>query len=160
MACVGVGGGCVTEGPPPRRAPREVPEQPAGLVVDRVVPASDKLANDTDRNGYYDTFRVAIFLFASGYSQSIQGEGTMECRLTEPETGKELARWALSPQEMREAWGMSGVMPGYSLLLNMNDVATDRVKTREALFSCVFRPVQGAPVEAQSRLIVMVGPLR
>jgi hypothetical protein len=147
-------------GPPARRPPRGVPEQPEGLVVDRVVPAIDKLANDTDRNGYYDTFRVAIFLFASGYSQSIEGDGTLECRLTEPETGKELARWVLSPDAMREAWGMSGVMPGYNLLLNMNDVATDRVRTREALFSCLFRPTSGQPVEAQSRLIVMVGPLR
>lgn len=152
--------GCVTEGPPPRRPPREMPAQPEGLVIDRVVPAIDKLADDTDRNGYYDTFRVAVFMFAAGYSQSIQGEGVLDCVLTNPETGKELARWSFSPAAMRQAWGLSGVMPGYNLLLNMNQVATDKVDIGEALFSCVFTPTSGKPVNALSRLVVMVGPLR
>ena len=154
-------GACVSEGPPPRRSPREVREQPAGLVVDRVVPAIDKLADDTDRNGYYDTFRVAVFLFASGYAQSIQGDGTLECRLTDPESGKEMAKWTFSREAMQGAWGLSGVMPGYNLLLNMNQVGSDKVGVSEALFSCQFRPTGGgAPVTSLSRLVVMVGPLR
>lgn len=138
-----------------------MPQQPAGLVVDRVVPAIDKLADDTDRNGYYDTFRVAVFLFASGYSQSMQGVGTLECRLTDPETGKEMAKWTFDAEAMQSAWGLSGVMPGYNLLLNLNTVGTDKVGVSEALFSCQFRPSGGgAPVTSLSRLVVMVGPLR
>jgi hypothetical protein len=155
-----VGEGCVTEGPPERRPIRVMKEQPEGLVVDRVVPAIDKLADDTDRNGYYDTFRVAVFLFASGYAQSIQGEGSLECVISDPATGKELAKWTLGPAEMEAAWGMSGVMPGYNFLLNLNDGGTDRSDSREALFSCAFRPTSGPPVPALSRLVVMVGPLR
>jgi hypothetical protein len=152
--------GCVTEGPPERAQPRPLQPQPPGLVVDRVVPAIDKLADDTDRNGYYDTFRVAIFMFASGYAQSIASEGSLVCTLTQQETGKVLAKWTLDPAQMKEAWGLSGVMPGYSLLLNMNQVGTDRLEDREALFSCTFTPTGGKPVTSLSRLVVMVGPLR
>lgn len=165
IGCVG-GVGCVSEGPPERRSIRPMQEQPAGLVVDRVVPAIDKLADDTDRNGYYDTFRVAVFLFASGYAQSIEGDGLLECRLTDPATQKEFAKWTFGPVEMKAAWGMSGVMPGYNFLLNMNQgvvagsTSTDRIQSREALFSCVFRPAAGEPVPSLSRLVVMVGPLR
>lgn len=152
--------GCVTDGPPARTPPRPIQPQPAGLVVDRVVPAIDKLADDTDRNGYYDTFRVAIFFFASGYAQSIESEGSLTCTLSEPNTGKVLASWTMDPPAMKEAWGMSGVMPGYSLLLNMNQVGSDRTEDREALFSCSFTPTGGRPVTSLSRLVVMVGPLR
>lgn len=162
LACIAaVGPGCVTEGPPERKPIRPIPEQPVGLVVDRVVPAIDKLADDTDRNGYYDTIRVAIFLFSSEYAQSIQADGTLECRLIDPETDREIAKWILKPEAMRAAWGMSGVMPGYNFILNMNDVGTDRTEAREAHFTCRFIPASGGPpVASRSRLVVMVGPLR
>ena len=152
--------GCVTEGPPERRTVRPMQEQPEGVVVDRVVPAIDKLADDTDRNGYYDTFRVAIFLFGSGYTQSIQAQGSFECRLIDQPSGKEIVKWTLGEAALKDAWGMSGVMPGYNFLLNMNDVGSDRVAYKEALFSCVFRPLSGPPIESRSRLVVMIGPLR
>ncbi len=152
--------GCVTEGPPERRSVRPVQEQPEGVVVDRVVPAIDKLADDTDRNGYYDTFRIAVFLFGSGYAQSVQAQGSLECCLTDQTSGKEIVKWTLDEAAMKAAWGMSGVMPGYNFLLNMNEVGSDRVDYREALLSCVFRPVAGSPIESRSRLVVMIGPLR
>lgn len=155
--------GCVTEGPPERRPIRGVQEQPEGLKVDRVVPAIDKLADDTDRNGYYDTFRAAVFFFAAGYAQSVQAEGTLECTLADPVTSKVLAKWTMDPAKMKAAWGMSGVMPGYSFLLSMNQSeigATDKIEANEALFSCTFKPAQGEPVRSLSRLVVMVGPLR
>lgn len=155
-----MGAGCVTDGRPERPAVRPLQPQPAGLIVDRVVPAIDKLADDTDRNGYYDTFRVAVFLFAAGYAQSIQAEGSLECRLTDPATGKEIAKWVMGPAALRDAWGMSGVMPGYNFLLNMNQVGTDKVQVKEALFACTFTPTNGGPVGSLSRLVVMVGPLR
>lgn len=157
-------GGCVSEGPPPRPAPRDVPQQPAGLVVERVVPAIDKLADDTDRNGFYDTFRVAIFLFSGAYGQSIEAPGTLECTLVDPLTNTTLAAWRFGPDQLRQAFGMSGVMPGYNLLLNMNQSTvggTDKVKVNEALFTCTFtQEGHTNPVPALSKLVVMVGRLR
>lgn len=151
---------CVADGPPPRPQPREVPAQPGGLRVDRVVPALDKLADDSDRNGYYDTIRVAVFLFSNSYTQSIEAEGTLTFRLTNPVDDSELARWVYTPEQVRQAWGRSGIMPGYNFLLNLNDVGSDHLTVDEALFSCTFKPVNGPPVETMSRLVVLVGALR
>src|SRR5262249_43506691 len=69
--------GCVAEGPAQKQAPRPVQTQPEGLTVERIVPTMDRVVDDTDRNGYYDTLRIAVFLFSGSprYKQSIHAEG-------------------------------------------------------------------------------------
>ena len=54
---------CVTEGPDPRPEPVRTLRQPEGLIVNKVVLGVENPPDDTDRNGYFDTYRVIITLF-------------------------------------------------------------------------------------------------
>lgn len=133
--------------------------QPAGLVPDRLVLGVEFVPDDTDRNGYYDTFRVVVSLYDSRYAPSIFAPGAFTFLLRTSDN-KEIARWQMDAVQSEKAWGMSGALPAYVFRLSLRDVGTDKVQVGEALIGCTFTPTGGKPVESGSWLTVLVGRTR
>lgn len=99
---------CVQEGPPERQAPStSIPAQPDNLHVNRVVFTVAQVLEDRDRNGYYDTIPATAYLFDTHYAYSIRVPGTFLFALTEPTSGKTIARWEVPWQDASKAQTMT-----------------------------------------------------
>jgi hypothetical protein len=153
------GGGCVADGPQPRRAPRALPPQPAGLKVDRVVFSVEQPPDDTDRDGYFDSYRVRAYLFDHDYMAAIEAPGEFTFRLTDTR-GKELAHWTLAPAQGEILDGPLDPGPGRRFRLNMREVGSDHVEATEALLACGFTTADGRTIEALGQVTVLVGTTR
>jgi hypothetical protein len=153
-------GSCVSEGPEPRPEPVRTIHQPEGLVVDKVVLGVENPPDDTDRNGYFDTYRVIITLYDDiRYRGSVYMPGSFRVRIR-AQDNHDIAVWEISAEQAARAWGMSGALPAYVFRLNMRDVGTDKVDLTEALIGCSFTPTGGSTVESGSWLTVRVGRTR
>jgi len=152
-------GGCVTEGPPPREKPRDLPAQPEGLKPDRVVFSVGNFATDSDNNGYADTFEVSVYLFAEGYQFALATPGSLSFTLSD-KAGAPIARWTFDSD--RTAKMLKQLPPGwgYALQLSLLDVGGDNLPRQSAEISCEFLPLNGQSVKSRGRPTVQLGKLR
>ncbi len=154
-------GGCVTEGPPPREAPRDLPQQPAHLKPDRLVFSVANFATDSDNNGYADTFDASVYLFSEGYQFALATPGSLSFTLTD-RSGRLLARWTFDQE--RSAKMLTQLPPGwgYAVQLSLLDVGGDNLQRQTAELSCEFVPAAGggAAVQSRGRPTVQIGRLR
>jgi len=154
--------GCVTEGPPAKLPPAtSIPAQPPGLNVNRVVITVAQVLEDRDRNGYYDTIPVTVYLFDSPrYAYSIQVPGTFEFAVTDAENGKPLAKWTIPWETASKTQALVWTGTCFPFQLDLREVGTDHLDASEALVACTFTPTGGKAVECGSRLTVHVGLTR
>lgn len=162
-ACIGLAvTGCVTEGPPAKLPPATaIPSQPDGLKVNRVVITVAQVLEDRDRNGYYDTIPVTVYLFDTPrYAYSIQAPGVFEFLVTDPESGKLLAKWSIPWETASKLQTLVWTGTCFPFQLDLREVGTDHLDASEALVACTFTPTGGPAVECGSRLTVHVGLTR
>lgn len=149
--------GCVTEGPPVRRKPRNIPE-PAGLMPARILLNAGPFPEDADGNGYADTFSISVFLFPAEDRHPIPIHSTgMFVFMLSTEGGEPIAEWRLEGREEERARVTLLPGPGYIFELNINDVASDRLLFRTASLRCSFIPVDGDPIDVRGPANVRVG---
>jgi hypothetical protein len=154
------GGGCVTEGPPPKPLPREIPTQPEGIHPDRVLSSAGAVLTDTDRNGYVDGLGVTVYLFAKGYDLPITATGSFEFKLVEAggAESKVICTWVLDPSATKAAIQKFIPGPGYHFDLSLLDrPGGDKLATQRAELWTRFLPVGAAPIETRSPLTVNLG---
>jgi hypothetical protein len=152
-------GACVADGPPIHRPPRPLPPQPAGMTADRVVFTVEQPPDDADRDGYFDTYRVRVFLFDNDWLVAIEVSGTYSFRMTTAQ-GEPIAEWTSAPEDGERIAGSFDPGPGRRFRLNIRDVTDDRKPYGEGLLSCSFTPTGGERVDSLSQVTVLVGPTR
>lgn len=154
--------GCVTEGPPPRVPPAtSIPPQPDGLIVNRVVITVAQVLEDRDRNGYYDTIPITVYLFDTPrYAYSIQQPGVFDFSVTDADSGQPLVKWSIPWEVASKAQVLVWAGTCFPFQLDLREVGTDHLDASEALVACMFTPTGGKPVECGSRLTVHVGLTR
>lgn len=156
---------CVTEGPPPRAKPRDVPEPP-GLQPDVLVLSAAQFTEDVDGNGFVDTLLVTVYLFPPRHEHAvpIHEPGTLvfNLRPTERdgrEANRTIAQWVLPPSEIAKGRVEPNGLPGYEFRLNLNDVANDRMALTRANLRCTWIGLDGREVEVRGPTTVKIGPL-
>jgi len=154
-------GGCVTEGPPIKPLPSStIPPQPAEVAVNKVVFTVAQVLEDRDRNGYYDTISATVYLFDTRYPYSIHADGIFTFFLTDPETGKQFAKWSIPSAEAAKSQSVTWTGTIYPFQLDLREVGSDRIAISEALIACTFSEPGLKPVECGSRLTILVGKTR
>lgn len=154
--------GCVADGPQPpeRPQPRQI-AAPTGIPVDRVVLSVESFSEDSDDNGYYDTFGLTVYLFPDQnvHPLPMHVRGTMVFELTDADR-KPIATWELPPDEFDKLRAASPTgLAGYIGSLCINDVGSDKVSTSKGSLSCRFSPVDAGPeVVSRGSATVRVGP--
>ncbi len=159
MGVAGALSGCVTEGRPPRPKPRDVPQQPAGITPDRVLPSSSPVLADTDRNGYVDTLTVTVYLFARGYDLPVSAPGSFEFEMS-GQDGEVIETWILDERAVRAGEKRFMPGPGYQFDLKLLDSSGgDKMPAQRAEVRTRFVPAgDAAPIESRSPLTVNLGP--
>lgn len=152
LACAG----CVSEGPPRRPKPRDIPQQPSGLNVDRLVVAASNFPQDTNGNGFYDTIIVTVYLYSDRYMLPIVAEGEMEFRLVGRE-GAEIASWRLDAGTFAQRVRRFNPGPGYQLRLSLLDSGTDQLPVSEGELWWRFVETGRTPISGRGST-VLLGP--
>ena len=157
-------GGCVSDGPPPRPAPRPMPVQPVGSIPARMAFSVGNAA-DTDNNGYLDTVQVVSFLYGETHPISLEVAGTYEFRLSDSK-GVLLRRWAFDQMQVEKALIQPLPGPAYAFKLCLLDAGTDQLAFSAAEMQCVFTPAATNPAQPPSSVTsgrghtVQVGKIR
>jgi len=119
------------------------------------------MPTDIDQNGYYDTYTLTIHFFADEveYPVPFHADGTLTFTLSDS-TSEIVAQWVLPPEELLKARTASATgLLGYSFTLDINEVATDRVKNRRGALTCRFDPAGGgASAVSRGSATVRIGP--
>ncbi len=170
-------GGCVQEidpdaDPPRPRAELRVLERPDELTIGRVGFAVDAAPEDTDRNGFFDTWTITAYLFPreTGYPLAIFGEGDLRFTLRSDE-GSTIARWDLSQEDLEDARLLQYIGETYRFDISLFDAdvrpnapdsgrAADRIGVNLGVLSMVYAPLgeEAEPIRADRALTVRVGP--
>lgn len=115
--------------------------------------------DDTDRNGYYDTILVTVYLFSSAHALPVELPGGFSFRLTGPDD-KPLADWSFNQQQTAAARRGFLPGPGYLFRLSLLDDGTDTLNATEGSLRCRFEPVAGEPIEPKAGTTIVVGRTR
>ncbi|MBX3358764.1 MAG: hypothetical protein KF745_10070 [Phycisphaeraceae bacterium] len=159
IVAAGVLSGCVADGPEPPRPPRDLPPQPSGLIVDRIVMTVPTIPEDSDRNGYYDLTPVTVYLFDRRYIPPIAVTGQFEFRMLD-QKDRVLATWRFDEQKTAGAQRRFMVGPGYAFELNLLDVGSDHLPVDEAVLQVTFTQDGQKPVAPRAGTSVVVGRAR
>lgn len=151
--------GCVSEGPPPPKPLPPPPLQPAGMVPDRILLGAPALPDDIDRDGYGDTWKVTVYLFATGYEMPLDLPGTFQFRLRPPE-GEDLAVWTFDEAQVAAARNRFLAGVGYIFELSLLRQRDDEFPRVMATLECRFTPTGGEPVDLFPAPSVRAGRLR
>lgn len=154
--------GCVADGPqPPERPTPRTIEQPPGILPERIVLSVEPVSLDTDENGFYDSFSASVHLFGdeTKYPVPFHADGTLTLTLSDSKS-EIIAQWVLPPAQLSKARAAAATgLLGYILTLNINDVATDKVKARRGAITCRFDPAGGGPpAVSRGSATVRIGP--
>ncbi|MBX3383996.1 MAG: hypothetical protein KF864_10865 [Phycisphaeraceae bacterium] len=141
-------GGCVADnsgsnskptiGPPPSE-PR-----PGGLFM------ATNLPDDSDGNGYPDTFVVTVYIFdQSPYPRSVAIAGSFEFRLVNT-SGEVVRAWRIPPETARRAQISAAPGPGYTFRMSLlEDGGTDRLPKQSVDVIGAFTSMEGQRVQAK-----------
>lgn len=151
--------GCVADGPRSAPPPHQAPAQPSGLQADKLVATATQIPDDSDRNGYYDTTLVTVYLYGSGFDLPIHVPGAFTFRLTDAR-GKQVALWVFDEARTDAARCRTMVGPGYQFRLDLLDVGTDKFPASEGQLHTSFAPREGATVQPRGGTTVLIGPTR
>jgi len=144
-------GGCVSDNPGERP---KVGPPPANPVVGRMFMAA-QAPQDTDSNGYMDTFVVTIYLFQTNYARSVRAPGEFHFKLT-GKGGKVLREWTLKEPGPLVAAINAGVGPGYVMKMSLLvDKGTDEFPVQSAEVVASFIDKSGIVVEAQPTALLI-----
>lgn len=159
VASLGSAGGCVNDGPTPRQTVRPPAAQPSGAVVSVVDLAATRYARDSDKNGYADEVNATAFLFAPPHETPIVVPGEFRFSLLKLD-GTMKATWTFDADKAGAAVERLLPGPGYRFRLSLLDYGPDTFPSEDMQLWCVFRPVEGDPVQSRSPIRVTVGQLR
>jgi len=146
--------GCVADGPPRTAPPRPPTAQPAGLTPDTLVLSVSQFPEDTDRNGYFDTAPVTVYLFDEPYQAPIAAAGAFTFTFV-THAGAPVATWTFDAQKTAEARRQFMPGPGYVFRLSLLEQGTDQLPPTQVLLRASFRPAGDGPV-AQTRAATTV----
>jgi hypothetical protein len=157
--------GCVIEGEPLRKPPRDAPPQPSGLVADTLIVAPESMVMDSNHNGYGDTVRLFTYLFAarSNYAPSLRQEGSFVFGLYPTGTALEadsepIAEWTFTAEQARGHLRRHEVGPYYSFDLSLLDVgASDRFPTVGVDLLGEFITTDGQRIRSKDISSVLLG---
>ena len=150
--------GCVSEGPPPRAEPQDLPQQPVNLQPSRMAFYVSNQVLDSDNNGYADQINAAVYIFADNYPIAIAVPGSLRFTLSD-RAGKVLAQWSFDKEQTAMLAQRLPPGPGYVLRLSLADVGSDKLESQTAEISGDFTPESGAPLRAKGTEL-RVGRLR
>lgn len=160
---------CVQTGPG-RLEPRAIPRPDTPLTIDTVGFAIDTTPDDTDRNGFFDTYTVTAYLFAqrSGYPLSIFADGDLRFTLTD-RNANTIAAWQLDQQELEDARFNQPIGETYRFSISLFDADTppntdnpsrppDRLAPAVAYLNMTYIPSDASsPIRADKSLTVRIG---
>lgn len=157
LACLGALalGACQTVPDNADRAPQF--RQPADLRPSRVLMGNEPL-EDRDRNGYVDTFRIVVYIFAdeAEYPLPMTIDATFQFRLV-GEDGKSLGVWAFAPREASRALFATQPGPAYGFEIALTSQGTDRLRAQSAGLSCEITLENGERVRSREPLQLRIG---
>jgi len=151
--------GCVTEGTPPRPAPRPIGAQPSGIVPSVVDLAATRYARDSDKNGFADEVATTAFLFAPPHNTPLTIAGTFRFTMVKL-NGTPYATWDFDAAKSAAAVEKLLPGPGYRFQLARLEHGTDEFPSEDMQLRCMFTPTGGDPVQSRSPIRVTVGRLR
>jgi len=152
-------GGCVTEGTPPRPAPRPIEAQPSDIVPSVVDLAATRYARDSDKNGFADEVATTAFLFAPPHNTPLTIAGTFRFTMVKLD-GTPHATWEFDAVKSAAAVEKLLPGPGYRFQLSLLEHGTDEFDSEDMQLRCIFTPTGGDPVQSRSPIRVTVGRLR
>jgi hypothetical protein len=145
LTSVSVLGACAADGAqrPARSAPP--PPQP-DWVRPALLNVWATAPQDSDGNGFPDTFTVTAYLFDPNYAPSVRADGSFRFVLTS--AGRTIAEWVYPPEQTSALLLQLAPGPGYIFALNINNVASDQLPSIDANLSAQFTPVGGTTIES------------
>lgn len=152
-------GGCVSDGPAPRPAPRPPAVQPSGIMPSVVDVAATRYARDSDKNGFADEINATAFLFAPPHNTPITVGGSFTFTAKKLD-GTDFATWKFDQGQAKAAIEKLLPGPGYRFRLSMLDRGTDQMDSEDVQLWCEFTPEGGEPIRSRSPIRVTIGKLR
>lgn len=134
-------------GDAPQRS-RPVPPPPTGAVPTDVLPFVS-FGEDTNSNGYRDTFVLTLLLFSRTYADaSIYCDGSLDLTLV-GKSGKTIHTWKLPADVVAGLAKKMPAGPSYFIKLSLLDGGgSDKLDEPAADLRIVFTPVNAPPISA------------
>jgi hypothetical protein len=131
--------------------------QPSNLRPSRVLMGNEPL-EDRDRNGYVDTFRIVVYVFAEEgqYPLPMTVDATFQFRLV-GEDGKSLGVWAFAPREASRALFATQPGPAYGFEISLNSQGSDQIRAQSAGLTCELTLEDGERVRSREPLQLRIG---
>lgn len=165
---------CVPDGPQPRPKPQlRNFEQPPDLKVGNPGFAVDTTPEDTDNNGFFDTWSITVLLFAQDqrqYPRAFTAPGKITFTLTAQDRTT-LARWRIPLESLDDNRFSDFIGDGYRFDLSLADAdlkpntdnparPPDRLAPTMASLAMTYHPPgdDTDPIPASRALSIRVGP--
>jgi hypothetical protein len=150
-ACCGLWlAGCVSDEPrdKPNVGPPPSQPRPGGMFM------ATNLPDDTDGNGFPDTFVVTVYIFdQSPYPRSIAVQGAFEFRLVN-NNGESVREWRIPPEDARRGQISAAPGPGYNFRMSLLDNnGSDRLPKQSVDIIGVFTSLDGIRVQAKPNTV-------
>lgn len=153
-------GGCATNGGGASVAPGPATTPSGGAAPTQLLIAADSNLNDSDANGFPDTFQVVAYLFPDPQVSALPvwADGSFEFTLSSSD-GEPIERWVFAPDASRAARVRTSVGSAQSFFLRFGE-GRDRMSPMVADLRGRFLGADGRTLAASGATSVRLGSRR